>query len=255
MGYSGGMSDIFSVLADPTRRALLLALASKSQSVGDLVTLTGEGQPTVSKHLKTLREAGLVSVEAAGQARVYSIDRGPLGEVLAFFNDVAPGLGGEGAGAGSTTSTSGATSTNGLEETLTGAAVVLSGWLSSGASWLNDKVQEKVAASNLDADELGKRLGRKLAEAQSQATLTAADLEAQLRVELADFTDKLGVRAADFRDAAEVIISDVMASAAATIDSVRGDRRKEAPQAQATGEAEAKPNNVGTVDSPDEDEF
>jgi len=245
------MSDIFSVLADPTRRALLLALAAKSQSVGDLVTLTGEGQPTVSKHLKTLREAGLVTVEAAGQARVYSIDRGPLGEVAAFINDVAPGFGGEGAGASapSAGSQKHASEANAVEETLTGAAVVLAGWLNSGASWLNGKVQEKVSEVNIDAEDLGKKLGRKLAEAQAQATETAGDLETQLRAELADFTDKLGVRAADLKDAAEVIIADVVASASATIDSVRGDKRK---SAEAESEAKATQKTVTLDDSEDE---
>jgi ArsR family transcriptional regulator len=198
------MSDIFSVLADPTRRALLLALAAKSQSVGDLVTLTGEGQPTVSKHLKTLREAGLVTAAAAGQARVYSIDRGPLAEVSAFLNEIAPGQ----TGAGSASSKT-ASAANDVEKTLTDAATVLAGWINDGAAWIGTKAREVVAENELTPERLGKDLGRKLADAKLQATDTAGDVEAQLRAEIGDISSRLGVRAADLRGSLDALLTEV----------------------------------------------
>jgi ArsR family transcriptional regulator, arsenate/arsenite/antimonite-responsive transcriptional repressor len=83
------MADIFDVVADPTRRQLLgrlLALAHAEGSmgeisVGSLVGELGISQPTVSKHLKTLREHGLVQVRDEGQHRYYRLDPAPLDEV------------------------------------------------------------------------------------------------------------------------------------------------------------------------------
>jgi DNA-binding transcriptional ArsR family regulator len=64
------MSDIFNAISDATRRQILGALAkTPGLTVSELVALTGEGQPTVSKHLKTLRDLNLVTVESAGQTR------------------------------------------------------------------------------------------------------------------------------------------------------------------------------------------
>lgn len=203
------MSDIFSVLADPTRRAILQALAVGSRTVGDIVALTGEGQPTVSKHLKTLRDAGLVTVEAAGQARVYSIDRGPLAEVTAFLTEIAPGMAGLGAGADASK-----TPSNDVEKVLTEAAVTLSTWLTDGATWLGGKVQEKVAESNIDPNKAGRELGRKLADAKLQATDVASDAQAALRAELGDLSSRLGTGAADLRASAEVLIEETAATAA-----------------------------------------
>lgn len=66
--------DIFSALADPTRRQLLQSLRAEARSVGSLVESLGVSQPTVSKHLKVLREAGLVSMRADGQRRFYALE-------------------------------------------------------------------------------------------------------------------------------------------------------------------------------------
>jgi len=82
--YPDLMTDIFDVIADGTRRdilQLLLRRASEENagtSVSQIVTELGISQPTVSKHLKVLREAELVSVREDGQRRFYSIDVGPL---------------------------------------------------------------------------------------------------------------------------------------------------------------------------------
>ena len=63
--------DSFAVLAEPTRRRILDELRHTESSVGDLVTALQVSQPTMSKHLKVLREAGFVSVRIAAQQRVY----------------------------------------------------------------------------------------------------------------------------------------------------------------------------------------
>jgi ArsR family transcriptional regulator, arsenate/arsenite/antimonite-responsive transcriptional repressor len=77
------MSDIFDVLADGTRRELLRSLRERAGevSVGELVTELGISQPTVSKHLKVLRDHALVAVREEGQHRYYRLNAGPLAAV------------------------------------------------------------------------------------------------------------------------------------------------------------------------------
>ncbi len=89
------MADIFDVIADATRRDLLQVLldrrvASESSSgetgageisVGEIVDRLGLSQPTVSKHLKVLRDHGLVRVREEGQHRYYALDSTPLEEL------------------------------------------------------------------------------------------------------------------------------------------------------------------------------
>ena len=79
------MADIFDVLADGTRREILRQLLESrgELAVGDLVNELGIAQPTVSKHLKVLREHGLVGVREEGQHRYYHLDASPLEEVEA----------------------------------------------------------------------------------------------------------------------------------------------------------------------------
>jgi DNA-binding transcriptional ArsR family regulator len=92
------MADIFDVLADSTRRELLIHLLRHAGSrtrpgevaVSELVTELGISQPTVSKHLKVLRDHGLVSVREEGQHRYYRLDPAPLDELQGWL---APFLG------------------------------------------------------------------------------------------------------------------------------------------------------------------
>ncbi len=81
------MADIFDVVADTTRRDILTILRERYAGAGDtsgeisvseIVAQLGLSQPTVSKHLKVLREAGLVSVREDGQHRLYNLEYGPL---------------------------------------------------------------------------------------------------------------------------------------------------------------------------------
>jgi len=80
-----GMADIFDVIADGTRRDILQLLREhgngRGTSVSQIVAELGVSQPTVSKHLKVLREAELVSVREEGQHRYYSLSPAPLDAV------------------------------------------------------------------------------------------------------------------------------------------------------------------------------
>jgi len=76
------MTDIFDVISDATRRDLLAKLLGAEElPVGALVEQTGLSQPTVSKHLKVLRDAGLVTVREEAQHRFYRLDPVPLEEL------------------------------------------------------------------------------------------------------------------------------------------------------------------------------
>jgi DNA-binding transcriptional ArsR family regulator len=80
------MSDVFDVLADPTRRDIVDLLREGSEkSVGQLVDSLGMTQPTVSKHLKALRDAGVVVVREEGQHRYYRFDDSSLLQVQAWL--------------------------------------------------------------------------------------------------------------------------------------------------------------------------
>ncbi len=87
--YPVGMADIFNVIADATRRDILLVLleryrAGREISVSQIVNELELSQPTVSKHLKVLREAELVEVREDGQHRLYSLRYEPL-EIVEDF--------------------------------------------------------------------------------------------------------------------------------------------------------------------------
>lgn len=68
----------FEVLAEPNRRRILDLLRAREQPVGDLVRELSVSQPAVSKHLRVLREAGLVESRTDGQRRVYRVRAEPL---------------------------------------------------------------------------------------------------------------------------------------------------------------------------------
>src|SRR5256884_8067298 len=72
---------MFEALAEPHRRRILDLLREQHQAVGDLVSALGISQPGVSKHLRVLREAGLVEVRIDAQRRLYRIRTEPLREI------------------------------------------------------------------------------------------------------------------------------------------------------------------------------
>jgi DNA-binding transcriptional ArsR family regulator len=67
------MMSAFEVLAEPARREILDLLLEQPRAVGELVSETGLSQPNTSRHLRILREAGLVHSRAVGQLRVYGL--------------------------------------------------------------------------------------------------------------------------------------------------------------------------------------
>jgi DNA-binding transcriptional ArsR family regulator len=75
----------FEALAEPNRRAILDLLREGELSVGALVERVGLSQPGVSKHLRVLREAGLVRSRTEAQRRLYAVRTGPLEEVDAWL--------------------------------------------------------------------------------------------------------------------------------------------------------------------------
>ena len=79
------VATLFEVLAEPNRRRILDELRAGDRSVGDLVELLDVGQPTVSKHLRALREAGLVVVRPDAQRRWYRLRPEPLRELDAWL--------------------------------------------------------------------------------------------------------------------------------------------------------------------------
>ncbi|AIY02683.1 hypothetical protein ART_3084 [Arthrobacter sp. PAMC 25486] len=95
------VEKVFAVIAESTRRDILEALAQESKAVGQLVDELGVSQPTVSKHLRVLREAGVVTMRAQGQKRFYGINTEPLAMVATWLESLGAGIDGDGAVAGS----------------------------------------------------------------------------------------------------------------------------------------------------------
>jgi len=79
------MTTTFEVVAEPTRRRILDLLRERSRPVGELVERSGISQPLVSKHLRVLRDAGLVRVRQDAQRRWYELRPEPLLEVDAWL--------------------------------------------------------------------------------------------------------------------------------------------------------------------------
>ena len=79
------MASVFEIIAEPNRRAILTLLASAEQSVGEIERQLLMSQPTVSKHLRVLREAGFVEATVDAQRRLYRLNPEPLQEVDAWL--------------------------------------------------------------------------------------------------------------------------------------------------------------------------
>jgi len=79
------MESTFAVIAEPSRRAILSLLATSERSVGDLEEQLSLSQPSVSKHLRVLREAGFVESRIDAQRRLYRLKPEPLMELDAWL--------------------------------------------------------------------------------------------------------------------------------------------------------------------------
>jgi DNA-binding transcriptional ArsR family regulator len=79
------VESAFAIIAEPNRRAILSLLASQERTVGDLERQLRMSQPSVSKHLRVLRDSGLVESRVDAQRRVYRVRPEPLLEVDAWL--------------------------------------------------------------------------------------------------------------------------------------------------------------------------
>lgn len=82
------MTGTWEALTEPTRRAIVEHLAREELTAGEVAALFDTARPGVSRHLRVLREAGVVEAEAVGQRRVYRLVPGALDEVEQWCRDV-----------------------------------------------------------------------------------------------------------------------------------------------------------------------
>jgi len=85
MEYITNVESAFEIIAEPNRRAILSLLTLSEQSVGEIERQLRMTQPTVSKHLRVLREAGFVESTVDAQRRLYRLKPGPLQQVDAWL--------------------------------------------------------------------------------------------------------------------------------------------------------------------------
>lgn len=185
------MADIFEAIADPTRRKIMELLLTAQVgglelTVNDLVKQTKLGQPTVSKHLKTLRDAGLVAAREDGQKRFYSVTPEPLEEIEDWLIEFLS-LDFE------------AEEEEGLAASFGDAGAKLGTWLTERAGWLSEQVKAKVVELELNVDpkELGRQLGRKLADAKVETEKSAKEFEKIARQKLDEVVEDVRTEAAN----------------------------------------------------------
>jgi DNA-binding transcriptional ArsR family regulator len=185
------MADIFEAIADPTRRKIMELLLTAQVgglelTVNDLVKQTKLGQPTVSKHLKTLRDAGLVAAREDGQKRFYSVTPEPLEEIEDWLIEFLS-LDFE------------AEEEEGLAASFGDAGAKLGTWLTERAGWLSEQVKAKVVELDLNVDpkELGRQLGRKLADAKVETEKSAKEFEKIARQKLDEVVEDVRTEAAN----------------------------------------------------------
>jgi DNA-binding transcriptional ArsR family regulator len=87
MARAATTTDAFNAVAEPRRRQILDLLASGERPVNDLVRLTGLEQPQVSKHLRVLRDVGVVAVRDEGRRRVYRVNGHALKPIHDWVSD------------------------------------------------------------------------------------------------------------------------------------------------------------------------
>ncbi|TDK25477.1 ArsR family transcriptional regulator [Arthrobacter crusticola] len=171
-----GIDDVFAVIAERTRRDILELLRAEGKSVGQLVGELGVSQPTVSKHLKVLREAGLVTMRAQGQKRFYSLESSPLLTVQDWIAGFTAGPAEAAPEAPVPSAVPGTAPTEPAapvpaEEVQAGAEVPATGVLAAAA--LAPAGSPRAAAEATRQQQIGRTMGR--------AAERAADLISQLR--------------------------------------------------------------------------
>jgi DNA-binding transcriptional ArsR family regulator len=83
--YTKNVESVFEIIAEPNRRAILSLLVSSQQSVGEIERQLRMSQPTVSKHLRVLRDAGFVESTVDAQRRLYRLKPEPFQEMEAWL--------------------------------------------------------------------------------------------------------------------------------------------------------------------------
>lgn len=84
MSYASAV-EVFEALGDPTRRRIVELLAEDERSVGDLASHFPSSRPAISKHLRVLREAGVVGVRGEAQRRIYRLEPEALGRAESWL--------------------------------------------------------------------------------------------------------------------------------------------------------------------------
>jgi DNA-binding transcriptional ArsR family regulator len=87
MARAATTTDAFNAVAEPRRRQILDVLAGGERSVSEVVATLDLGQPQVSKHLRVLREVGLVEVRDEGRQRIYRLNARPLEPIQAWLKE------------------------------------------------------------------------------------------------------------------------------------------------------------------------
>jgi DNA-binding transcriptional ArsR family regulator len=81
------LNRAFAALADPTRRRVLHLVGRRPRAAGELAATFPMSRPAVSKHLRVLREAGLIEADRAGRARIYRLRPGGISEALRWMEE------------------------------------------------------------------------------------------------------------------------------------------------------------------------
>ncbi|MEV6276409.1 metalloregulator ArsR/SmtB family transcription factor [Nocardia sp. NPDC051832] len=79
------MDEVAGAIADPIRREILEMLDGQQLAAGDIAARFDISRPAISRHLRVLRESGLVRAELVGRERIYTLDAGPLGELAEWI--------------------------------------------------------------------------------------------------------------------------------------------------------------------------
>ncbi|ALE93172.1 hypothetical protein AOC05_13975 [Arthrobacter alpinus] len=172
------VEEVFAVIAEGTRRDILASLAREHKAVGQLVDELGVSQPTVSKHLRVLREAGVVTMRAQGQKRFYSINTAPL----TLVSDWLHGLGAGASDAAKTVAPPAATRTPVALETPTSAAAAPAAVGALAKELVPSKAAQStaVAAVVLPIPDVDGSVQQQITRSVGRAANKAADLLANL---------------------------------------------------------------------------
>lgn len=90
MGYAFRVDEVAGAIADPVRREILAMLREASMSAGQIADRFAISRPAVSRHLRVLRESGLVRDELTGRQRIYRLDPAPLGRLAGWLAPFLP---------------------------------------------------------------------------------------------------------------------------------------------------------------------